>query len=61
MGLVEVPNEDPTSTHRTCILGSSHLPERWSEYYTFAQQFNGYEVFADDLPERANEASRAWA
>ncbi len=60
MGFIEVPNDDPTSTHRTFILGDSELPERWSEYYIFAHEFDGYGAFPEDLAERANAAAQTW-
>lgn len=60
MGFKEVPSEDPNDTHRHFILESSDTPERWSEYYVLAHEFDGYAAFPDDLAERANQVGRDW-
>ena len=60
MGFKEVPSKDPNDTNRHYIIESSDTPLRWSEYYVFAHEFDGYAAFPDDLPERASQVGRAW-
>ena len=61
---MENPNELPIAptekTPKVLVMPYADTPDRWSEYFVFAHDFDGYAAYPDNLGELANQAIKDW-
>ena len=50
----------PEDDRPKVITIEENTPSRWSDYYRFAHEFDGYEAFPETLPEVARSVVKDW-
>lgn len=58
---IEPPNATTDKTLKVFVMAYADTPDRWSEYFVFAHDFDGHAAYPDNLGELANQAIKDWA
>ena len=57
---IDPPNAPTDKSPKVLIVPYADTPDRWSEYFVFAHDFDGYAAYPDNLGQLANQAMKDW-